>query len=255
MSAGILDLSGFPVLRQDSTQVYSPTEMTGQASAAQQAFADQIKALGAVQTPTGMEAGFMAPVANNWLSQFQGAGINLGDNALGLITNALQNDFQNGSLEQAYASVGGKDNWDSWNRYYNQGFGQATNAYNTQVSGINQQAAAQAAADAKRAQEAEANRQVQQTAYNGIFGGDASGGGAIGGVLPTTTQTTGTASPTASTGASGFGTNGMMSTLGNGFGTGAVSNLGLGSAPTSQTGAMGGWGGPFSYRNPWSFGG
>lgn len=252
MSGGFLGLSGFNVPRLDSTTQTSGAEYANQANGVQQSYADQIAALAKPLTANAYAQSLMAPVAQNYANLYANAGFNLGPDQAAVTQNALMNDFVNGSLEQAYASVGGKDNWDSWNTYYHKGAAQAQDAYGQQVSGINAQAAAAAAKAAKAEQARQQNQQLQQQAYN-----QQTGGGFTGGILNDSY-----AKPFSNVlGANGF-SSGMMgqgtTNLGMGAGTTAAPSTGLTpfGAPAAstgqQTGTAQGWGGPFSAKNPWS---
>lgn len=272
MTSSPFGLSGFAPVRFDSLPQTSEAEYAQQAAARQQEYGRKIAAVPEVMTPDAYAASLMQAPTQNYLGMFQSAGIDLGPNAQSLVQNALQRDFQTGTLDQAYAAVGGKDNWDAWNRYYNGGAAQAQAAYGGQVSGLYDKAYAQMDADAKAAAARQQNQQLQQQAYSqqtgsGFTGGllNDSYGNAFGNVLGAN--------------ASGF-SGGMMSqptsNLGMGSGSAVAPSTGLNpwmppaapnngmATPLSQpmqappqapnNGNAAGWGGPFSAKNPWSLG-
>lgn len=283
MSAGFYDLSGFPVQRTDSSSVLTGSEYANQAAATAQGLAAQAAAIPVPPSAGSYAAGMMIPVAQNYQSMFDQAGFNFGPNGLTNIQNALSNDFQNGSPEQAYASVGGRDNWNSWNSYYNGGQAQAQGDYNSQIAALDQAGAAQSAAAEVAAQARRQNQLMQQNAYSSQLGGGAAGGllshwNGLAGGSPTSTVQPGQNAPTSASvwGGGGIMGGGGATNLGMGSGTATAPSTGLNPfspqmAPNNgmstgtpmpmqappqapNNGNAASWGGPFSAKNPWSFG-
>ena len=252
MSAGIFDPYG---TRLPSQVIKSEDEYRQQAQG-QSDYLGSLMGQFGLQTPDQLAASFYNPIISNAQAQATDQGYSPTQQNWDNARSAFANAVNSGDYGRQVSALGGQQNYDTWNAYANGGYQAANVGAQDNIKALQDAQAAASAEATRQANERAQNQQIQQGAYSGMLGG-----GNVGGVL----------TPNAATGtsATGFGSAGVMGATAGATTTplGGASNLGMGSAPTwtgngfSSGGMMGagqpstGWGGPFSYKNPWSFGG